>query len=125
MNKAIGLIGLMVVAALMTACAGRTPMPVASYQYGDEQKSCEELRAEMAGLDKRVQELLPDSQKTGKNVALGVAGAFFLVPWFFMDFSDSEKVEIRAYQDRAQALNGIMIRKQCAGAVTPAPQAAE
>lgn len=109
----------------LTACGGRTAMPVASYQYGDEDKPCDTLRAEMAEIETKVAALMPKTQKTGKNVALGVAGAWLIVPWFFMDFTDSERIEVQAYQDRARTLNAIMVRKQCAGAATPPPTHAE
>ncbi len=32
--------------------------------------------------------------KPVKMLPWGVAGAFFLVPWFFMDFSQAEQIEI-------------------------------
>ncbi len=98
---------------LTTACAGRTPNPVSEYQYGDEKKSCERLRADISGINSEIATLLPDANKTGQNVALGVAGAFLLVPWFFMDFSDAEKVEINALRRRHNNLVGISADKQC------------
>lgn len=97
----------------IVACAGKTARPVASYKVGDDSMSCNELKAEMAHIDSRVSELIPDSQKTGKNVALGVAGWFLIVPWFFMDFSDAEKVEIQAYQERYLALEKMYSKNSC------------
>ena len=44
--------------------------------------------------------LIPASDKTAKNVALGIAGCFLLVPWFFMDFSQAEQTEINALRQR-------------------------
>ena len=69
--------------------------------------------SEMEEIDHNIRNLLPKSEKTGKNVALGVAGAFFLVPWFFMDFSDAEKVEIAAYQSRYNHLTRVYNDKRC------------
>lgn len=97
----------------LVACAGKTAQPVASYKVGDDQMSCNELKAEMAHIDARVSELIPESEKTGKNVALGVAGWFLIVPWFFMDFSDAEKVEIQAYQGRYLSLEKTYSKKSC------------
>ena len=57
--------------------------------------------------------LIPQEHKMGKNVALGVAGAFFLVPWFFMDFSDAERVEIQGYQLRDNWLRSLSTKKKC------------
>lgn len=98
---------------LTSACAGRTANPVSEYQYGDEKKSCSRLRADISNINSEIVALLPSANKTGKNVALGVAGAFFLVPWFFMDFSDSEQVEINALRRRHNNLIGISAEKNC------------
>lgn len=98
---------------LTTACAGRTPNPVSEYQYGDEKKSCERLRADISSINAEIAALLPDADKTGQNVALGVAGAFLIVPWFFMDFSESEQVEVNALRRRHNNLVGISSEKNC------------
>ncbi|MCX2982880.1 SHOCT domain-containing protein [Halieaceae bacterium IMCC14734] len=91
-------------------------MPVASYKLGDDEMSCQELKAELAYINAQVAELVPETKKTGKNVALGVAGWFLIVPWFFMDLSDAEKVEIQAYQERYMALEKLYIRNGCTNA---------
>ena len=62
---------------LLTSCAGKTANPIMVAQYGDEQKSCEALKYEMITLQGNMNAVLSKTDKTGKNVALGVAGAFF------------------------------------------------
>ena len=94
-------------------CGGRTPAPVMVAQYGDQQKSCEALRFEMSNAQAEIQRLLPKRDKTGKNVALGVAGWFLLVPWFFMDFKNAEATEYEAYRQRYNHLASIAISKDC------------
>ena len=64
-------------------------------------------------LEADIQRKLPDSEKTGSNVALGVAGAFLLVPWFFMDFSKADQVEIEALRRRYNSLVIISADKDC------------
>ena len=103
--------------ALLVGCAGRDPNPVASYRVGDETLTCSGIKSEMAYIDTQVAKLIPKSKKTGKNVALGVAGWFLLVPWFFMDFSEAEKIEIRAYQERYLALEQLWDKKSCSDTV--------
>jgi len=98
---------------LTSACAGRTANPVSEYQYGDENKSCERLRADISSANSEIAILLPATQKTGKNVALGVAGAFFLVPLFFMDFSEAEQIEVNALRRRHNNLVAISAEKGC------------
>ncbi len=101
------------ISSLTAGCAGRAPNPVSVSKPSDTDMSCRSLLSEMEEIDHNIRKLLPKSEKLGKNVALGVAGAFFLVPWFFMDFSDAEKVEIDAYQSRYNHLTRVYNDKQC------------
>lgn len=100
-------------AIALSACAGRPANPIATVQIGDERRSCEALIAEMSQIDADIARKLPDTQKTGKNVALGVTGLLFIVPWFFMDFSESEQIEIEALRNRYTRLNAIAADKGC------------
>jgi len=107
------LIAALTAVCFLAACAGRTPNPVLISQYGDEQKSCKALGLEMTDIQGEIQRLLPKKDKTGKNVALGVAGAFLLVPWFFMDFKNAEAQEYEAYRQRYNYLSRIAQIKNC------------
>ena len=106
----------------LQGCAGRTPNPVSAQQYGDERKSCAALQKEMAFVEDEIGRLLPKSDKTGQNVALGVAGAFFLVPWFFMDFSKAEQVEIDAFRRRYNQLALLASENKCGFDAKPIPE---
>lgn len=97
----------------LTSCGGKVANPVMSAQFGDEQKSCKALEFEMNTAQDEIRRLLPQTDKTGKNVALGVAGAFLLVPWFFMDFKNGEQQEYEAYRQRYNHLASIAISKRC------------
>jgi hypothetical protein len=96
-----------------TACAGHDPNPVMVSQYGDEAKSCKALELEMSDAQAEMQRLVGQTDKTGQNVALGVAGWFLLVPWFFMDFKNGEKVEYDAWRQRYMHLSIIAEEKHC------------
>jgi hypothetical protein len=85
---------------LLTSCAGRDPRPVQVSQIGDRDKSCSTLETEMEFLDKDILERFPDASKTGSNTGLGVAGLFLIVPWFFMDFSEADEIEVSALIER-------------------------
>jgi hypothetical protein len=98
---------------LVVGCAGRTANPTPTVHIGDSDACCEDLEAMMSEVEAKINHLMPKSEKTGKNVALGVTGAFFIVPLFFMDFSDAEKVEIEAYRSRYNHLVRIYNRKGC------------
>lgn len=98
----------------LLGCAGRAANPVLLDQVGDNQKSCDTLQVEMAGIQSQIQKLVPESDKTGKNVGLGIGGIFLLgIPWFFMDLTDSEKAEINAYNMRYNKLTTIATQKKC------------
>ena len=100
-------------ANLLAGCAGRTPNPVQVYQPDDQYMNCSEISYAISQNQQKVYRLYPKTQKTGKNVALGITGAFFIVPLFFMDFSDAEKVEIEAFQRRDDHLHFLAEHKGC------------
>lgn len=107
------------VASTLVGCAGATPHPVPQYQPGDAYLNCDQIRYEIQNNQTKMLNLVPQQNKTGKNVVLGVAGAFFLVPWFFMDFSDAERIEIQAYELRNNYLMALANKKQCKGMPLP------
>lgn len=94
-------------------CGGRAPNPVSQYQPGDEDRSCDGLKGEIAYNEGEIERLLPYEDATGKNVVLGVAGALVLVPWFFMDFKEGEAIEIKALRRRDQWLREVASNKDC------------
>lgn len=97
----------------LAGCGGRAPNPISISRPGDMMMSCFSLESEMCEVEGYIKKLIPDTQKTGKNVGLGVAGCFLLVPWFFMDFSDAEKIEVDAYRQRYNHLVRIYNAKRC------------
>ncbi len=97
----------------LSACGGKTATPIMVAQYGDQNKSCKALEFEMTNVQSEIQRLLPKTDKTGKNVALGVAGWFLIVPWFFMDFKNGEQTEYEAYRQRYNHLASLAISKDC------------
>ncbi|NLX19793.1 MAG: SHOCT domain-containing protein [Desulfobulbus sp.] len=107
----------------IAGCGGRAANPVKSVQVGDSALSCEAIRTEMSTVESQVQALIPESKKTGKNVALATAGLFLIVPFFFMDSGAAEDAEIKAYRDRYGELQKMYVQKGCeagsVGDVTP------
>lgn len=67
----------------------------------------------MATVESRVAALIPESNKTGKNVGLGIAGLFLIVPFFFMDSGAAEKAEIEAFRARYGELQKTYSQKGC------------
>lgn len=100
-------------ALVVAGCGGKSPNPVASYLPGDEKRSCGGLKSEIAMNEAEIAKLVPGEDATGKNVALGVAGAFLIVPWFFMDFKEGEATELQALRRRNQWLREVASTKDC------------
>ncbi len=104
---------LFVLLICLANCGGRTANPVMVQQYGDQNVSCAGIEKELSFIETEVARLAPQSDKSGKNTALGVTGAFFLVPLFFMDFSQAEQIEVDAYRRRYNHLLILAADKKC------------
>lgn len=103
----------MIMIALITACAGRTPRPVDAMKVTDKEMTCEQIQNELLLANNEISRLSVDADKTAKNVALGVAGWFLIIPWFFMDLKNAEKTEMEAYRQRLNNLNLLYMNKKC------------
>lgn len=97
----------------LTSCAGRDPRPVSTSQVGDIEKSCAVLESEMSNIEKDILERFPESDKSGSNTGLGIAGLFLIVPWFFMDFSKADEIEVSALIQRHNHLLIIANDNEC------------
>lgn len=110
---------------VFAGCAGRTANLVQIHQLGDEQKTCLALQTEMFYTQNEIARLLPKSDKTGSNIALGATGIIFIIPLFFMDLKQGEKKEIEAYQQRYNYLFMLFQQKDCTLVALSAPASDE
>lgn len=102
------------VAGVLSGCANTTANPVQLAQIGDETKSCRAILNEMQEMRNSSLEAEGDRNKqVASNVALGVAGAFLIVPWFFMDTGNAASVEQKAAQARYKRLQAMAEERQC------------
>lgn len=120
--KPKAVLAILLTTTIIIGCAGRAANPVMIQQYGDDKKTCQALEREMGFIQGEMQRLVPQTEKTGKNVALGVTGFFFLVPLFFMDLSQAEQMEVDAYRQRYNHLLIIAGDKQCGVEGKPIPE---
>lgn len=110
----VSVLSVSLIASSLGGCfGGRAANPVATYQPTDEGLTCSSLLMAMGECQQGVDRLIPETQKTGKNVALGVAGLIVWPAWLFMDFSNAEKAEVQAYRARYNHLARIYNDKQC------------
>ena len=111
-----------VLIALLVACAGRPARPVMVYQHGDEQRSCDALERELELIEEDIAALIPQTDKSDRNTALGVTGVILLIPLFFMDLSKAEQIEVNAYTKRYNHLLEISKRQDCGLERQPLPE---
>ncbi len=101
---------------LLSACGGREPNLIKVTRISDSNLSCTQLLIEIDDVENQVTKLTSEqSSKNKKNLGLQVAGVFLLVPYFFMDLSDTEKAEINAYRARYFHLIKLAKDSGCAG----------
>jgi hypothetical protein len=112
---------IVLVALILTGCAGRPASPVMVYQHGDEARPCDVLERELELTGEDMIALMPETDKADKNTQLGVAGVFLLVPLFFMGISKAEQVEVNAVTKRYNHLLGISVAKECGFNLQPIP----
>lgn len=104
---------LLVFSVLLTGCAGREANPIVIYMPGDEKRSCPALQAEMAQIQAEMQRMAPKTDKGLSNALWATAGVFLIVPFFFMDFKDAEKIEYNALRQRYNRLLVYAAEKEC------------
>jgi len=105
MNK-FSLIAVVALALSLSACAGRSPQPVAVVQQKDTTMDCTAIQAEIQQNTAQAAELGKDKGgKVAQNVAAAAAGVFFPPLWFLMDFQGSADTEQKALDSRNQYLS--------------------
>ena len=116
MNKRLKLIISAIVVVLFVAqgCAGRSAHPITVAQSGDAKKSCQALRKETKQILRRIHKMVPYIKKKDKKTVLKVVtGAFIIIPWFFVDMKDAEKVEANALRKRYNYLADLADGHNC------------
>jgi hypothetical protein len=101
------------VSVFYSGCAGREANPIPAYLPGDENRSCLALKAEMAQIQADMEKLLPQTNKFATNTLWAIGGCLIIVPFFFMDLKDAEKIEYNALKTRYNRLLIIASEKNC------------
>jgi hypothetical protein len=112
MKKTISV--LLAIAIALYGCAHSTPNPVPIAQVGDDTKSCDAIANEMQQMVNAQKTAEGDrNAQIGSNVALGIAGIFLIVPWFFMNVGNAATVEEKAAQARYMRLQQMQVDRKC------------
>jgi len=101
---------------VIVGCAGGAPKPIQVIQTGDYILSCQDLTNKVNSIAGLTSDLTQeDTSKYKKNIGLATAGAFFIVPYFFMDLTEGDNIEMNAARARYIHLYRIASNKGCPG----------
>ena len=108
------LVLIVVVLFFVQGCAGRAAHPVKVAQSGDVKKGCKSLRKETKQIRQNLKKMIPAVKKADKKrTLLMVSGGLLIVPWFFLDLSDADKIEANAKRARHNYLAGVAKKRKC------------
>jgi hypothetical protein len=94
-------IAAVLICAGLSACAGRSPAPIAVVQEHDRNSDCTAITAEIQSNTTQIGTLGSEAgAKVAQNILMGAAGVFIPVLWFGMDFQGAAGKETTALQQR-------------------------
>ena len=96
------------------SCAGRAAKPVRVTQSGDIKKTCKSIGKETKRIRRNAKRMLPAIKKADKKrTILMLMGGFLILPWFFLDLSDADKIETNAQRARHNYLVDVAKKSNC------------
>ena len=103
-----------VVLFFVQGCAGRAAHPIKVAQSGDVKKTCNELRHETKKHRRNIKKMIPAVKAADKKrTLLMLSGGLLIVPWFFLDLSDADKIEANAQRARHNYLVDRGVKRNC------------
>ena len=103
----------LILSILLLGCGGHAPNPVGRYIIGDEDKSAEALKAEVAAIDDEI--AVKNKEKFDRdiwNIIFIGTGIFVIFPFFFIDAKGSQEAEIAALKARKTQIMGLYHQKK-------------
>ena len=108
------LVLIVVVLFFVQGCAGRAALPIKVAQSGDVKKTCDEIRYELKKKRRNLKKMIPAVKAADKKrTLLMLSGGLLIIPWFFLDLSDADKIEANAQRARHNYLRGIAKKHGC------------
>ena len=105
---------IVIILFLTQSCAGRAAHPVQVIQSGDNKKTCKSLRKETNQIRRNVKEMIPVIKKADKKrTLLMLSGGLLIIPWFFLDLTDADKIEANAQRARYNYLVDRGVKRNC------------
>ena len=108
------LVLIVVVLFFVQGCAGRAAHPVQVAQSGDNKKTCKSLHKETKKIRQNLKKMIPAVKKADKKrTLLMLSGGLLIIPWFFLDLSDADKIETNAKRTRHNYLVDRGVKRNC------------
>ena len=108
------LVLIVVVLFFVQSCAGRAAHPIKVVQSGDTKKACKSLRKETKKIRQNIKKMIPAVKKADKKrTLLMLSGGLLIVPWFFLDLTDADKIEANAQRARYNYLVDRGVKRNC------------
>ena len=108
------LVLIVVVLFFVQGWAGRAAHPVQVTQSGDNKKTCKSLHKETKQIRRDIKKMIPAVKKADKKrTLLMMSGGLLIVPWFFLDLSDADKIEANAQRARYNYLVDRGVKRNC------------
>ena len=105
---------IVVVLFFVQGCAGRAAHPIKVAQSGDVKKTCNELRHATKKYRRDIKKMIPAVKAADKKRTLLIMpGAFLILPLFFVDYTDADKIETNAKRARHNYLIDIAKKRNC------------
>ena len=105
---------IVVVLFFVQGCAGRAAHPVKVAQSGDNKKTCKSLYKETKQIRRNLKKMIPAVKKADKKrTLLMLSGGLLIVPWFFLDLTDADKIETNAQRARHNYLVDVAKKRNC------------
>jgi hypothetical protein len=105
---------IVVVIFFAQGCAGRAARPIKVTQSGDVKKTCNEIRHETKKFRRNLKKMIPAIKSADKKRTLLIlSGGLLIVPWFFLDLTDADKIEANAQRKRHNYLIDVAKKNNC------------
>jgi len=105
---------IVIVLFFVQGCAGRAAHPVQVAQSGDNKKTCKSLHKETKQIRRSIKKMIPAVKKADKKrTLLMLSGGLLIIPWFFLDLSDADKIETNAKRARHNYLVDRGVKRNC------------
>ena len=105
---------IVVVIFFVQGCAGRAARPIKVTQPDDIKKTCNEIRYETKKHRRKIKKMIPAIKSADKKrTLLMLSGGLLIVPWFFLDLTDADKIETNAQRARYNYLVDRGVKRNC------------